>query len=258
MIHEKIPLYHVYRCKRQLSDLTLIETRLKNLVFLTPKIFLTEAVAADNAAQNACIDHFDECVSMFCRSCSRKICNHCLTAVHKTHDFVLLKLHRQEVEQNFHESIRTIEEIQAKCSELRTNRKTFKAPTAPSSAEKLRESVNQKFKISIRELVETSDKLLKQLDVIESVDGGEIWDNISSELGTCCSLLGKEDAADEYYDNIKECEKAMEAVSRLKDAVSDGGTLTCLDNLEVKFVPTPEISLGHILLLLAYEAAAAK
>ena len=201
---------------------------------------MTEAVALDSAAQNACIDHSDECVSMFCRSCSRKICNHCLTAVHKTHDFVLLKLHRQEIEQHFHEGIRTIEEIQAKCTELRTaNRKVLKALTAHLSAEKLRESVNRKFNMSIRELVETSNKLLKQIDFIESVDGGAIWDNISSTLGTCCSLLGKEDAADQY------CYQTQ-AVTKLKDAVSDEGVLTCIDNLEVKFVPTPEISLGHI------------
>ena len=89
-------------------------------------------------------------------------------------------------------------------------------------------------------------KLLRQADIIESARQGGIWDTLSSHLDTCSSLVGSEDASHAYYDNITECEKAIAAVTRLKDAVSEEGVLTCLDNLEVKFVQTPEISLGHI------------
>ena len=117
-----------------------------------------------------------------------------------------------------------------------------------SSSSTLKDSINQKLIDSNHALLNDNMKLLRQADIIESARQGGIWDTLSSQLDTCSSLLGLRDATptQAYYNNIIECEKAIEAVTRLKDAVSDEGVLTCIDNLEVKFVPTPEISLGHI------------
>ena len=74
---------------------------------------------------------------------------------------------------------------------------------------------------------------------------GNILEALLSKAKAYRSLLLNERAADECY-NITESETAIDTITKIKDAVSDGSVLTCLDNLEVKFVPTPEISLGHI------------
>ena len=166
----------------------------------------------------------------------------CVSLTHKKHDLISLKIHQEEIEKRLKENLSNIDEISSRVHELKLLSRKKKSPPVLS----LKESINKKCIDSNHALVNCNTKLLREANMIESARSGGIWDTVSAQIDVCRSMLGKADAAEQYYDNVTECENAMEAVTKLRYAVSDEGVLTCIDNLEVKFVPTPEISLGHI------------
>ena len=136
-----------------------------------------------------------------------------------------------------------IAEIRIKCAELQKINST--KPVLLSFNE-LKDQINTSLIRIVRGLFDESARMLKEIDGMESACRGGIWETLSSNLNAYSSLLDDECAADGYNVNITKCEKAMAAVTRLKDAASGGGVLTCIDNLDVKFFPTTEISLGRI------------
>ena len=179
-------------------------------------------------------------MAFFCRGCLKTTCSKCLEKIHNHHDVVPLEYHQDGLTKRLLESKSDINETRRLSGELRVNSKPRPMPS------NLLDCINRTKIASDQALSAEHRELLQQGEKIEFAHKGGIWHKLDSQLDTYSSLICKEDAAEKYYDNTTVYEKAIENVTIYKDAVSDGGVLTCIENLEVKFVPTPEISLGHI------------
>ena len=200
-----------------------------------------DVVIPTKSPRHPCAAHNSEQVAFFCRDCLKTTCSQCLEVIHNGHDVIPLKAHQRGLAKRLREMKENMSKIGIRLNVLDGKSKKI----CPVSTE-LKESINKRMNDSMQALENEHMKLMQEVERIESACKGDVWTLMSDKLTKCSSMLGKEDSADGYYDNITEFEKAMEAVTLLQDAVSDEGVLTCLDNLEVKFVPTPEISLGHI------------
>lgn len=185
-----------------------------------------------------CIQHANELLKLYCKSCNVLVCCNCIVATHQGHTFASInKETRSEVEQVLKDMSRNAQTILAEFNKnLKFVNEVEKVTTAHTI--KLKAEINAVFDRHVTTLEQHRAKLLEEADTKCNASLKEVWsqkeyvERIVQDIG---STLRFTERSQQCESNIEMLSMAAQAIPRLKGMNSISWDSTTVSEVERKY-----------------------